>query len=517
MSTSTSTITTKPIETIFQELHAPDVTTDPLPIREYIRRAISKYDIDAIQKILYHFPSTIHALDDTNKNLLLHDVFDLHFNIPKEMITSSDTSMSGNNNNNDYAYDSFNQLNLKSLVRISTEIVKLLVYYGIQYNVGGTSTSGTSIMSSNTIHTIGDASTVTSASTTGARTSVSILGTGGLLKANQEPIDFVNYKCQTPMDILLYKFELLLNYCVSETKKRKDNTDEKKSRLLSGESDRNNDNNNNHHHTGTSEVQPNDSIISHETILQQIMLSISECVQYCVDIMNESWKAQGCKDRLSILHSAVGVFPLLKIKTMKYLLNNFDHHGTSTIASTTASTSSSIHKNGHHDNYNRNTDYEYDDPHPHPLEVRDMMGRTVLMKSIYEATKRKQSWGDWKERFQILLQHEEEHNEKCIKLKSNSKSKSVSTLKQCWIRDDKGRLPIHVAIKNGLNWENGLKELITFDLDTLLEADPTTGLQPVFMIACGKDKTYDLKLMMKVLLTNPAVLQNIDSTPWRYV
>ncbi len=370
------------IESVFQELH--DDFDDfngigPLPIYQYLQRAISKYNDRAVRKILLHYPSII-AESGKHDSLPLHNLFDTYFNITDEVKADPQK--------------------LALLVKNIKNIMKILVHYGVEHGVHKA---------------------------------------GGLLKLNKEKIDFVDFRYRSPIEIFLSKFELILDHyrekpkyvsSLFELSRYQSDQSERKSKVLSEEE-------------------------------SAILRDASCCVEYCIQVVHRAWEEEGCEDSYTIMHSAIDVFPLLQVETIRFLIEKFDCHD----------------KAGHQ---------QIGDNCRHPLEFRDSMGRTVLMKAIYAATKRRQlPWGDWKKRFQLLL------------------DKKYNGFKQCWIRDNDGRLPIHLAIVRGLDWKNGLQELIEIDSATLLEPDPLTGFLPFMEIA---SRSADLNLTMQLLKMNPAAV-----------
>ncbi len=212
-----------------------------------------------------------------------------------------------------------------------------------------------------------------------------------------------------------------------------------------------------------------------------LLKDAKSCVEYCIDVAKKAWVAKRCKYPFTIMNVAIEVFPLLKLETMQYILHNFD---------------------------------QYDNGYP--LHYKDLEGRTILIKAIHEATKRKQTWGDWKPRFKAILF-------------DNDMTKRYE---QCWIRDGDGRLPIHIAIEKGLAWNNGLKELAEVDSVTLLEPDPINGLQPFAYVAsmqmspastiksssqippnaCKRTSSLQVSLIVNLILANPAVIPSVPFT-----
>ena len=404
------------IEDIFRKSHDKELLSN-------IKR------ITALEKILHCHPSSIAIRNEENNNLPLHDLFDKCFNV---------TIITNNINNNN---DSNNGNKLALLVKNVKHVMQILVNHGVKNNIGG-------------VH-----------------------GVGGLFELNKKKIDFVTYKSCTPFDMLLNRFQFLLEHLQTSN-----NNEATSSSLPSPSSAADNIDNRSHNNRDTEArikiESETDGLPSTSSLFEEnktILQNISECIQDCIEVTNRAWIAKGCKDSFTIIYAAVQVFPLLKIETMQYLIDNFDNH-------TTIATTTSIDQTT--DDQQSNSQQE--DHHRHPLEFRDIDGRTVLMKAIHEATSRTQRWCDWKARMQMFLK--EKHN----------------GLKQCWIRDDDGRLPIHIAVEKGLEWNNGMQELVEIDSSTLLEKDPLTGLYPFMSIASGE--SADLNLVTHLLLENPAAI-----------
>ena len=368
------------IESVFQELHYGIRAIGPLSIHEYLQKAISKFNVRAVRKILLHYPLII-AVGGENDSLPLHNLFDICFKITNEVEDDSKK--------------------LALLVKNVKNIMKILIHHGVQCGVHKA---------------------------------------GGLLKLNKEKIDFVNYRYRTPITIFLIKFESILNHYREKPK----------------------------YYSSLFEIlaryRHRQSECKHKVLSEEdnaILLDLLCCIEYCIQVVHTAWKEEGCQDSYTIMHSAIDVFPLLKVETMKYLIENVDCHPNKVI-------------------------HQIDKCSHHPLEFRDSMGRTVLAKAVYAATKRRQMpWGDWKERFHLLL--DEKYN----------------GFKQCWIRDKDRRLPIHIAVLRGLDWKNGLQELIEIDSATLLEPDPLTGLLPFMEVA---SRSADLNLTIQLLQMNPPAI-----------
>ena len=281
---------------------------------------------------------------------------------------------------------------------------------------------------------------------------------GGLFELNKEKIDFVTYRRRTPIQILLTKYELILNYC---TKYTSDSIydQEKELGVVNVETKE-------ERKTFTKEL------IEERKAVEKILITANTCIQICINAATRLWKRKGCKDPFTIMNVAVEVFPLLKVETLQYILHNFDQVT----------------------NDENKKDY--------PMHYKDLQGQTVLMKAIRQATSRKQIWGDWKPRFHAILY--DNNNDEHVENRKRSD--------QCWIRDKDGRLPIHVAIEKGLDWNNGLKELVETDYVTLLEQDPMNGLQPFAHVASKKASPSQLNLIMDLILANPTVIQTVPFT-----
>ncbi len=262
------------------------------------------------------------------------------------------------------------------------------------------------------------------------------LEAGGLFELNREKIDFVNYRSRTPMDLLLIKFEEILELCHSDY----DGTNSAITMDIDTAMD-------------AGEFEGAKITISEEFEGAKITIldTMKQLLQRCIIVSKEAWKEKGRDNIYTIMNTAVGVFPLLKVQTLQYLIENFEMNNNSS------------------------------EP------CRDLLGRSLFSNMICEATKRTQ-WGDWKERFRMILEME-------------------FGKQYCWVHDSNGQLPIHIALEKGLKWNNGLEELISADALTLSEPHPVNGLYP-FEIAATSCTSDDLDLIFNLLTMNPlAVLR----------
>ena len=75
--------------------------------------------------------------------------------------------------------------------------------------------------------------------------------------------------------------------------------------------------------------------------------------------------------------------------------------------------------------------------------------------------------------------------------------------------DSSGRYPIDVAIRHGLAWDGGMKELVEKSGTDLLEReDVTTGLLPFMAVAVGEDKySYDLNTVFHLIKKTPLLVR----------
>ena len=71
------------------------------------------------------------------------------------------------------------------------------------------------------------------------------------------------------------------------------------------------------------------------------------------------------------------------------------------------------------------------------------------------------------------------------------------------LKDEDGRLPLHLAAEMGVVESEGLREIIDANVDAVQEPDGLTGLFP-FALARG-----DLNTCFSVLLQNPAVMDDV--------
>ena len=330
-----------------------------------LHKALAAYDQKAVRYTLQCQPSKILERCTKNQNLPLHDIVDKYFDVVKTA--------------------EFHPLAVYNLVKNVGAIMKVLIDFGVTCEIGG-------------LH-----------------------GAGGLFETNREKIDFVTYRSRTVYDMLLRKFEMVLEY----SKRGED--------------------------SGEEEEEEEEYTAKRESRLKfkaKIMQEMNKCMQYCIHVSQSAWQGRGCKNEYTLIHAAIAVFPLLKVPTLTYICDNFHNPGT--------------------------------------FMHRDPDNNTILINAICEATKRKQ-WGDWKERFQVIL------------------DEAYCGSEQCWTRHEYGRLPIHIAIEKRLEWDNGLQELVAADSSQLLEPDPLTGLYPFASVASGK--YGDLNLCFKLLKMNPIILQ----------
>jgi hypothetical protein len=337
------------------------------PIRrndnDELRQALCQLDTEEIPVILGLNPSLFTLRNSDNQNLPLHDLFDQYFTITNEIKQ--------------------NPLELIILVQKISYIGTFFINFPDIAEIQ--------------------------------------LEAGGLLELNREKIDFVNYRSRTPMDLLLIKFEEILELCNSD--------------YYDG---------NNSAITMDIDVDMDPGEIEGAKV--SILDTMKEILRRCIEVCKEAWKAKGRDNVYTIMNTAVGVFPLLKVQTLQYLIANFE-----------------INNN-------------LSEP------CRDLLGRSLLSNMICEATKRTQ-WGDWKERFRMILEME-------------------FGKQYCWARDGNGQLPIHVALEKGLKWNNGMEELISADALTLSEPHPVNGLYP-FEIAATCFTSENLDLIFNLLTMNP--------------
>ena len=72
------------------------------------------------------------------------------------------------------------------------------------------------------------------------------------------------------------------------------------------------------------------------------------------------------------------------------------------------------------------------------------------------------------------------------------------------------RLPIHVAARYGLQWDNHMEELIGQSIDIVVYGhDDLTGLH-LFMLAAAGDGS-DLNAIFRMLTLNPDLLESLIS------
>ena len=86
---------------------------------------------------------------------------------------------------------------------------------------------------------------------------------------------------------------------------------------------------------------------------------------------------------------------------------------------------------------------------------------------------------------------------------STSSGPIAITINCAHIKDEDGRLPLHLAVERGLSLSEGLKEIIDANINGLLEPDGITGFYPFALAQDNLNASYSL------LLQNPAVIENI--------
>jgi ankyrin repeat protein len=119
----------------------------------------------------------------------------------------------------------------------------------------------------------------------------------------------------------------------------------------------------------------------------------------------------------------------------------------------------------------------------------------------------------------ILSQHNKENVWNCIS-EALSKHKDVPILHQvirnaplyvdkiienfphsCYLRDWKGRLPVHVALETGMKWSVSLISIIHANSSHLGDIDPVTGFYPFVLAAC--EPSSDLRTINHLLHLHP--------------
>jgi hypothetical protein len=78
------------------------------------------------------------------------------------------------------------------------------------------------------------------------------------------------------------------------------------------------------------------------------------------------------------------------------------------------------------------------------------------------------------------------------------------------VRDCNNRLPIHVALDNGMNWSTELVAIINSNRQQLKEVDPVTKWPP-FALA-GKDGNCDLRTIYHLIRKNPEHVELADNS-----
>ncbi len=75
-----------------------------------------------------------------------------------------------------------------------------------------------------------------------------------------------------------------------------------------------------------------------------------------------------------------------------------------------------------------------------------------------------------------------------------------------FLRDANNRLPIHVALENGLKWSNGLMLIMNTNMPHLNEKDPVTGYYPFALAA--EEPRCDLKTIHYLLRMHPGQIES---------
>ncbi len=84
-----------------------------------------------------------------------------------------------------------------------------------------------------------------------------------------------------------------------------------------------------------------------------------------------------------------------------------------------------------------------------------------------------------------------------------------------FLRDANNRLPIHVALKNGMKWSNELMLIMNTNMSHLVEKDPVTGYYPFALAA--EEPRCDLKTIHYLLRMHPGQIESgIDKDKGKY-
>lgn len=70
-------------------------------------------------------------------------------------------------------------------------------------------------------------------------------------------------------------------------------------------------------------------------------------------------------------------------------------------------------------------------------------------------------------------------------------------------KDCEGRYPLHLAAMRGLQWQQGMKQIVFADSDNLRERDAITNLSP-FMLSA--ENCVDLNTIFTVLREDPIMI-----------
>ena len=74
----------------------------------------------------------------------------------------------------------------------------------------------------------------------------------------------------------------------------------------------------------------------------------------------------------------------------------------------------------------------------------------------------------------------------------------------CFLRDQKGRLPVHVALHEGMKWSGALISIMNANSDCLWDIDPVTGFYPVVLASC--EPSCDLKTIDYLMRVHPGIV-----------
>jgi len=116
--------------------------------------------------------------------------------------------------------------------------------------------------------------------------------------------------------------------------------------------------------------------------------------------------------------------------------------------------------------------------------AKDCYGRNALVAAIYRSTKNGRQ-SPWKKAFSMLLK-DKYGGRQCAAMKHGTE----------------GKFLLHIAIDSGLEWNNGLEEIMKANYTALMQRDIHTGLFPFMHAACNGDLTSSFSMLQN----NPTLI-----------